>query len=554
MFMRIKKSFKRGYLFLFLFFLLCLSVTQSVAETLIPLHVAKGANLIQLTRKYCTSEYHWKELAKINGLKKPYTLYPGDIVNAPIELLRTEKVAATVASVIGGVFLLENGKQFKRVMKGDRIFPGQTLVTEHDGFTHLVFPDYKYTRIASDSKFTLTYLVRLVDDSLKADFFLERGRITHSVKKQLRANETFTTRTMVSITGVRGTEFRMKAADEDSSIVETLKGRVVLDSGGERARIDSGKGIKIFRGKKLLPPVDLPPVPEKPHYKKIYKLLPVVLSAPVYPSEARFRLRLTSDVAGESTVAEVLATCGQNFILPALDDGQYYGFLTSIDGEGLESLPARPFDFQLRTVPGVPIIEEPLKGKVTFDDKMHFEWLGISEAASYNVEIATDEDFRNIIKNDSVIAPHYELDGLETGLYYYRVQSVASDGFTSPYSMVDNWRIQALPELGNLKNGTGAELELHWRPMGSGVVYDLQIFKDKNLGNAVVTLEGIPVPQCVINQSLEPGTYYVCIRGILPDGHRSPWSPAMILKIPHSEVGFWDGVIVLGVLGLVLVL
>jgi hypothetical protein len=52
-------------------------------------------------------------------------------------------LSAKVASVIGGVFIVKNGKKLHQVSKGDLIFPGQTLVTEDDGFTHLIYPDIK---------------------------------------------------------------------------------------------------------------------------------------------------------------------------------------------------------------------------------------------------------------------------------------------------------------------------------------------------------------------------------------------------------------------------
>jgi hypothetical protein len=536
-------------------FVLCIlfSYSNLYAETLIPLKVQKGTNLIEITRKFCTSEYHWKEIAKINNLKPPYIISPGEVLFAPIELLKVEKLSAKVASVIGGVFIVRNGKKLNQVSKGDLIYPGQTLVTENDGFTHLVFPDNKYTRISSGSKFTLTYLVKLSDSSLKAEFFLEKGRITHEVKKQLEVNETFTTRTPVSVTGVRGTEFRLKLSEGNINIVETLKGVVSVKGDTGVLALKKGEGTKIAKGSSPEPPKLLPKVPVTPAVKDIFKVLPVKIDTPAEGDVSQYRLRVTTDEKGDNTVLEKLAEPSSSFTLLALPDGLYWGFLTAIDAEGFESLPANPFSFELRTIPGAPIFISPQDGNVTFETTVESKWLQAEGAENYHLQLAKDQEFESIEIDLNQKGISYVFNDLAPGTYHLRVQAIAPDGFQSLYSLVDTWKVQKQATLGALEGSNEAGLNLRWASMGEDIVYDIQIGKNKKFTKLLVSENGLKKSEFVYAEYMEPATYYVRVRGVLGDGQVSPWTPPQKLTIDAAPFGFWDAGLLAIFLGIILI-
>lgn len=530
------------------------STSQVYAETLIPITIQKGANLIAITRQFCTSEYHWKEIAKINNLSPPYKISPGDILLAPIELLKVEKVSAKVASVIGGVFIVSNGKKLQRVSQGDLIMPGQTLVTEDDGFTHLIFPDNKYTRISSGSKFTLTYLVRLSDNSLKAEFFLEKGRITHAVKKQLKVNETFTTRTPVSVTGVRGTEFRLKVSEDNVNIVETLQG--VVKVAGETGELSllKGMGTKVEAGQRPATPKKLPAIPMSPVVSDIVKELPVKIPAPVADGMNLYRLRITTDEEGYNTVLERTARPGAFFTLLALADGKYFGFLTAIDAEGFESLPAPPFFFQVRTIPGAPIFVSARNGKTIFDQSLAVEWLQGEGQQSYNLQLAKDDQFSELIFDRVQAENSYVFEDLTPGAYYCRVQSIASDGFRSLYSLVDTWKVQQQTSLGPLEGSSKDGVNLRWASMGEDIVYELQMSRNKDFSDLLISEKNLQNAEYSYNEFMDPATYYVRVRGVLSDGQMSPWTPSQKLKIAPAPFSLVDGTVLTLFLSLILIL
>ncbi|MFW2368626.1 MAG: FecR domain-containing protein, partial [Desulforhopalus sp.] len=520
----------------------CLT-NQTLAVTLIPLTVKKGTNLIHITRQFCTSEYHWKEVAKINGLSEPYLIRPGDTLYVPQSLLKVEKLSAKVTSVFGGVYLLRSGKKLKQIKQGDIVLPGQTLVTEEDGFTHLVFPDHKYTRISSGSKFTLTYLVRLADQSLKAEFFLERGKITHAVKEQLKANDTFTTRTPVSVTGVRGTEYRLKMQNAELNLVETLKGGVAVDASGTTILVKKGKGTRVAKGKAPEPPRSLPSPPEQLMVKNIYRVLPVILQTADRDGVAALRLRISTDREGQKTILEQLVKPGDNFRLLALDDGIYHGFLTALDSEGFESMPSDPFNFQVRTVPIAPLLKDPLNGRSSFEKSIETAWLHSEQAVSYTVQLARDDKFTSLVDEQTVQEPGYKSPELEPGEYFFRVQAKAADGFTSLFSLIDSWEIVAQPDLNSVDGSRDDGIMLQWADMGAGMRYDVQIAPNNSFSNRIVEKQGLHEPKFNHTGTLEPGSYYVRIRGVLNDGQQSPWSPAQKLVIDSKPFGLVEGAI-----------
>ena len=533
---------------------ICLLFSSSClyAETLIPIKVQKGTNLIEITRKFCTSEYHWKEIAKINNLQSPYLISPGDVLFAPIELLKVEKLSAKVASVIGGVFIVENKKKLHQVAKGDFIYPGQTLVTEDDGFTHLIYPDNKYTRISSNSKFTLTYLVRLSDKSLKAEFFLERGRITHEVKRKLDVNETFTTRTPVSVTGVRGTEFRLKLSDDNINIVETLKGVVSVKGDTGKLALKKGEGTKVAEGMSPEPPKLLPKAPVTPQIDNIFKVLPVKIDTVVATNLSEYRLRVTTDEKGDNTVLEQRTKPGSSFTLLSLSDGVYWGFLTAIDTENFESLTAEPFTFEVRSIPGAPIFTSPQDAKVTFETTVKSKWLQAEGVESYHLQLATDSDFKLIEVDLNQKDTSFVFDDLTPGTYHLRVQAIAPDGFKSLYSLVDSWKVQKQASLGALEGSNEGGLNLRWASMGEGIVYDLQVSKNKNFTKLLISEKGLQRSEFGYTDYMDPATYFVRVRGVLDDGQVSPWTPAQKLKIDGAPFGFLDAGVIAVFLGIIL--
>lgn len=137
--MKHKKSrFSCSVLCSCLLFLIMLS--QSIfpltvkSETLVPLYIQKGTNLIHIARKYCSSQSDWHLIAKVNNLKAPYTIRSKQTLQVPLSILRTKDISAQVASLSGTPKLLNKDSQIVELHKGDTVLPGQTVVTAENEY------------------------------------------------------------------------------------------------------------------------------------------------------------------------------------------------------------------------------------------------------------------------------------------------------------------------------------------------------------------------------------------------------------------------------------
>lgn len=541
-----------------LFFLLILSQSlyapSAGAEILVPLHIKSGTNLIHIARKYCSKQSDWPLIAKINKLKSPYTIRANQTLQIPLSILRTKDVAARVASINGTPKLITTDSKILALREGDDVLPGQTIVTGANEYVHLLYPDHKHTRIGPQSEMALTYLLRLTDNSLKAEFSLKKGRITHSVEQKLKANENFNTRTPIAITGIRGTEFRIKVKSSEANIVETLKGAVTLSASGKKIVLNKGKGSKVKKGMPPEMPRSLPATPDIPVFKDIYRVLPAVITAPAHTTAKTIRMRITADSDGQTTLLEKRTEPGKDFTLFSLTDGRYYAIFTAIDKQGFESLPSSPAPLQIRTIPAAPIVSKPNNDLQTFEPAITIQWLTSELASSYFLQVATDPDFTNIIDSQELQKNTFSTKNMVPGKYFFRVRLIAADGFTTLFSPSLKWEVIEQPKLGEMgsleQNDDG--IVLRWAPIAKMSGYAIQVATDKEFTDLLVNDDSLTEPTYTIQEDLAPGNHYIRIAAIMENGQRSPWTPTQTLTVDSVSPGILHFLIGLGFVALIL--
>ena len=548
--------FSLFFLFFLLFSLFPLP-GNAKTETLVPLHVQRGTNLIRIARQYCQHPSDWKTIAALNHLKSPYIIYADSTLLIPLPILRTKEISATVISLKGKPQLVDRDKKASPLHKGDAVFPGQTVVTRDDEYVHLIYPDHKHSRIGPESKMLLVYLMRLADDNLQAEFFLEQGRMTNAIERRLKANEHFRTRTPMAITGIRGTEFRIRLEDEQSSVVETLKGKVALSAAGKNVLVRKGQGVRVKKGQPPAQPRPLPPAPPLPELQPVYRTIPIQITVPAQKNRSAFHLRITSDEKGLDTLVDQTVKPGGTFSIASLQDGIYFLFLSAIDRQGFESAPAGPAHLKIRTIPGAPIISSPDNGQKFFEKTVKIRWLKSDDADHYELQLARDREFSDLVDNRSLKESQYITPELAPGRYFFRVRLVAKDGFETLYSTLLDWQIMEQPKLGSLSTSTSGGddgITLRWPPMANMKSYGIQIATDRDFTDIIAEQEGLAEPSYTIDFLIVSGTYYVRIHSITEDGLVSPWTAPqeMVVEsdsswLPHilSVIGFAAMVLIL---------
>lgn len=539
---------------LFSFSLVCflISVPKANADELISVHIKKGNNLIHLARDYCTSRDAWKEIARVNNLKAPYIIQENSTLLIPLHLLLTEGLSAQVAYVSGSVEIIDTDGQRSSLNSGERLYTGQSVITGADGYIQLIFPDKKFTRIEPNSQLTITYLFKLLDGVVKAELFLDKGRLVHNVKKKLKESDTFNTRTAVSITGIRGTEYRMKMEDDSTNVVETLKGLVQLENGSNRKIVlKKGEGSRVKKGQAIAPPKKLPAPPTPPAIEDVYRTLPIKITIPEMQGVRQIRLRVTKDVEGNQSVIEQLAAPGEELFIMSLADGKYSAFFTTINEEGFESAAASPVPLTVRTVPAAPVISSPQNAHTTWDETLEINWLRSDQAANYHIELATDDKFTNLIESRDSEESVYQTAVLEQGTYYFRVKAIAADGFNSYYSQFVQFTKVAQPAMGKVEGSTSEGIHLQWPVIMKNCTYDMQIAKDTQFTDIFTSAEGLSENTFTVDSYVPHGTYFVRIRATLENGLQSQWTPPQKLYIEPEPLGWKHALIGLSFIALI---
>ena len=110
--------------------------------------------------------------------------------------------------------------------------------------------------------------------------------------------------------------------------------------------------------------------------------------------------------------------------------------LSSPSGKGNEKLTrdttSRPDKKTLRTL----IVLAP-RDRTEFRnvDKITFSWLSVPHAAEYHVMLAKDRDLKNIISEATLVrSTSYTIEGLDYGIYFYKIRSRLSDNSEGPSS------------------------------------------------------------------------------------------------------------------------
>lgn len=515
-------------------------VQAEINDQLIPVTVQKGNNLIHLARDYCTSRDAWKEIAKINNLSPPYILQTNQTLLIPYALLLTDELSAEVIHTSGSVTKYWQNGQLRPLYQGDAISTGQSVTTGKDGYVQLLFPGNKITRIEPHSELVVKLLFKLIDGTTRAELYLEKGNLVHDVQEEMKTNETFNTKTAVSITGIRGTNFRMKMVDSETNVVETLKGKVQLKNNNHQEIIlTSGRGSIVKKGEPLQPPKFLPLPPLSPELDPVYKSLPIGFPQIKDPIGKHIRLRISHDKKGQRTLLSKKMLSSEKIWIPHLDDGTYFAFFTAFDSEGFESTPTDPIEFKVQTIPSTPIITRSQSDITTWKKQIAMQWLKTEHAAEYVVEIAKDTNFTQLIGKQTLTGTTFPTPDLEPGTYYFRVQSLTSGGLASNFSAPTPFKVIDAPLFGGLTSEKANAPHLLWPKIEAPCTYDLEIAKSKDFSDLQLSQKMLSDNQLTLPDKLPEGTYYVRTRATLEDGLQGNWTPPqeMVITPENSKWG-----------------
>ncbi|MBI3242721.1 MAG: hypothetical protein HYZ49_10555 [Chloroflexi bacterium] len=171
-----------------------------------------------------------------------------------------------------------------------------------------------------------------------------------------------------------------------------------------------------------------------------------------------------------------------------------------------------------------------------------FDWDKVGEASSYNLQIATDQNFTRLVQNLNVTSSAYAptIDLPKGTTLFWRVRANRSNGTSSVWSRVrhfDTPNPPSVPALLLPANGatvTNNKPTLDWSDSTPGLEhYEVQISTSTTFATLLGRGQGgrTVASQYTPEAALPIGTYYWRVRAVNAQGEFSQWSAARSFRV-----------------------
>lgn len=397
--------------------------TTAPAEPPVAYVVKPGDTLIGLGRAYLNGPADYKAVQKANKVREPRRLRPGSQLNIDANLLKSTPIAASLSAFSGPVQIETNGQRAPaRVGMG--LAEGQVVITGPGAFATFELEDASRVTLPSNTRVRIARMRQiLINGAPQRVLHLDQGRGTISATPTTNPAGKFEVRTPVSVSAVRGTEFRVGAGD-DRAQTEVLKGAVGVDAGAVATSappVPAGFGVSATAAG-VSAPVKLLDAPKLGAGGQTQSDKTVRFAIEPLTGAAAYRLQLSRDagfvdVFGEATTKEPVSDFGE------MANGTYFVRLTALDAGGLEGFPADySFDRDLDTLDAAA----PSDSREGKHRKFLFRWSSAGDGVrNYRFQMFAGEGAKvATVDQPGLTEPQLTLTDLTPGTYAWRVTAI----------------------------------------------------------------------------------------------------------------------------------
>jgi hypothetical protein len=205
---------------------------------------------------------------------------------------------------------------------------------------------------------------------------------------------------------------------------------------------------------------------------------------------------------------------------------------TSVDGTSAYSAP-RSFKTQITGIPSVPNLLTPVNGATEVSPNPVLTWSNTGGAITYNLVVATDSWFTQIVNNvTGLTTTSYRLSNLTLGgRYYWKVLATNSFG-SSMYSEQRQFNVTSIPPVpdapilglpANGATGVSPNAVLIWSTAPGAASYNVQVSTVSDFSTTVVNQTGITTTTYTAAGLLLNTQYYWKVQAVNITGS-SPFS------------------------------
>ena len=319
------------------------SAPAPAAEPSLPYTVKPKDKLIVLSVQILNNPQDWTEVARFNRLKNPNIIAPGQVIDIPTRLMKSQPVEGKVISTYGDVKLAGNaaavGNPFAEGSKLQTGANSSAVVELADGSRLTLLPNTLAEVLTSRN-----YAGRDAAASGTTNFFsglirLAQGALDAIASKTTQRATPLQIQTPTSVVGVRGTQFRVAYGGPatQNTRTEVLEGLVKADNTtqGSSADIGQGKGAVLNPGVKAIQLVDLLKAPDlSASPGDVIKPL-ALWPMPALDGAKSYRVQIAVDATFNKIVRDLVVASG-SADLSDLPNGGWFARVRGIDMAGIE--------------------------------------------------------------------------------------------------------------------------------------------------------------------------------------------------------------------------
>lgn len=503
-------------------------------DPMFELVVVKGDKLINICRQYLENPRQWREIAKLNLLKNPDMIFPGQRLSIPVMMLHGIPLPAEVTFQKGDVRIQkEEGGAWVPLLMGDKVAQGNRLKTGEESAAELTFEDGTTFFVKPNTLLGITKSQKKGLSFITQDLYMSLGKMITRIRGATGVDSRFKIRTPSAVASARGTEFRVSVDSGLATRYEVLKGTIAVEAMNQRVEVQENEGILIKQGQPPLTPQKLLPPPAPLSLLPLYKSIPLRLRFEKIKDATLFRVMLSVDLEGKEIFVEKTIHTDETLEIPNLPDGMYYLVTQSIDEMGLEGPLSEPFRIKVRINPQPPFIHSPMEGSEFRERSIKLSWLKVEDAARYHIQVAEESEFTTIREErDDVKEESYKTGDLDFKTYYFRVRSIALDGYAGDWSPVVRFVLLAPPESPSLEKpeADSKTIQLRWRPIEGIMSYHFQMARDRRFEEFLVD-ERVGQPSVLVPTPKVPGLYYVRTSSIDSKGYEGAFSAPQSFEV-----------------------
>ena len=156
------------------------------------------------------------------------------------------------------------------------------------------------------------------------------------------------------------------------------------------------------------------------------------------------------------------------------------------------------------------------------------EFAPVAGAARYRAQLAREQSFYSLVRDEEAAGPGLRIAGVEDGDYWLRVRSILPAGLEGPDAVyaVRERRAPAAPatlEPGVASNVPGRHVAFAWAPSPGAHHFAVQLARDAGFTD-LVRDENEHAGARIDIDDIDPGTYYWRVAGVSAEGRAGPYS------------------------------